>query len=238
MIKKFGRTVSLISLAFCLSGAPSLAETTDYLFDVHLLGIKAGELKYSVRTKGDQYSAAGKLYPTGVVASMTTFRFDVSVSGNVKEGKYQPRLYSEISDTGKRQEEKSITYSGSKIRVKSPKLPKPHWLNPNTQQGKVDPMTAIFLVLEDQSPEDLCKQKVDIFDGARNVLITLAGPRTSGNKVICDGNYQRVGGFSKAELKDGTNFPFTMTYVKTGGLYRAERFDVKSVRGRAAFVRR
>ena len=61
MIKRFGRTVSLISLAFCLSAATSLAETKDYLFDVYILGLKAGELKYSVRTKGDQYSAAGKL---------------------------------------------------------------------------------------------------------------------------------------------------------------------------------
>ena len=238
MIKTLRQVIRACVTGVVLCTAPLAAETTDYLFDVQLLGLKAGEFKYSVIKKGGQYSAAGKLYPTGVVAQMTTFQFDVSVSGDIKSGRYSPRKYYEQSDTGKRKEEKTITYSGSKIRVKSPKLPKPHWLNPNTQLGKVDPMTAIFLTLEDRAESELCTQNIDIFDGARNVKITMKGPKKSGNSYQCDGTYKRIAGFSESELKDGVNFPFTMTYSKQGDKFRAERFDVQSIRGRAAFVRR
>jgi hypothetical protein len=238
MIKTLRRIFAVIGFFGIFAGGPVFSETKNYLFDVQLLGIKAGEMKYSVRSKGSQYSAAGKIYPTGVLAQMINFKFDVSVSGNINNGQYSPLLYSEISDTGKRQEEKSLTYTGSKIRVKSPKLPKPHWLNPNTQLGKIDPMTAIFLALEDRTEQTLCTQNLDIFDGARNVAIVMSGPRKSGSKYVCDGFYKRIGGFSKSELKDGTEFPFTMTYAKNGEIFRAERFDVQSVRGRAAFVRR
>jgi len=50
--------------------------------------------------------------------------------------------------------------------------------------------------------------------------------------------YSREGGFSKNELKQGKTFPFTITYQKTDQNYYFQRFDVKSARGRAAFVRR
>lgn len=238
MLKMLNKTLRAGAVLSLIWAHVAQAADKNYLFDVQLLGLKAGELKFSVRTEGNQYSAAGKLYPTGLAATMTTFFYDVTVSGTIQNGRYMPRIYSEDSDTGKRQEEKQITYSGSKIRVKSPKLPKPHWLNPNKQQGKVDPMTAIFLIFEDQPKDALCSQDVHIFDGARSVRMVLKGPRKSGNAYICDGTYIRTGGYSESELRDGTRFPFTMTYSDAGDVYRTERFDVKSVRGRAAFIRR
>ncbi|NBQ28706.1 MAG: hypothetical protein EBU18_12240 [Rhodobacteraceae bacterium] len=95
-----------------------------------------------------------------------------------------------------------------------------------------------FLTLEDLPESELCTQNIDIFDGARNVKITMKGLKKSGNSYQCDGTYKRIAGFSESELKDGVNFPFTMTYSKQGDKFRAERFDVQSIRGRAAFVRR
>jgi hypothetical protein len=79
---------------------------------------------------------------------------------------------------------------------------------------------------------------VTLFDGARRVRISLSNPKESGMRATCDGVYSREGGFSKNELKQGKTFPFTITYKKTDQNYYFQRFDVKSARGRAAFVRR
>jgi len=102
----------------------------------------------------------------------------------------------------------------------------------------LDPMTAIFEILRDVEHGNLCDQDVTLFDGARRVRISLSNPKESGMRATCDGVYSREGGFSKNELKQGKTFPFTITYQKTDQNYYFQRFDVKSARGRAAFVRR
>ena len=99
-------------------------------------------------------------------------------------------------------------------------------------------MTAIFEILRDIEHGKLCDQDVTLFDGARRVRISLSNPKETGTRATCDGVYSREGGFSKNELKQGKTFPFTITYQKTNQNYYFQRFDVKSARGRAAFVRR
>jgi hypothetical protein len=99
-------------------------------------------------------------------------------------------------------------------------------------------MTAILGILRDVEHGKLCNQDVTLFDGARRVRIALSNPKETGTRATCDGVYRRVGGFSANELKQGTTFPFTITYQKTNQNYYFQRFDVKSARGRAAFVRR
>jgi hypothetical protein len=214
------------------------AETTRMHFDVTIIGLKAGELRYTLQKDDTSYAASGLLYPTGLAATMTTFLYDVTVTGSHKGDQYFPSRYSEKSDTGKRKEEREIIYRSGVPNIRSAKLAKPHWLDPKTQKGTLDPMTAIFEILRDVDHEKLCDQDVTLFDGARRVRIALSNPKEAGTRAICDGVYSREGGFSKNELKQGKTFPFTITYQKTDQNYYFQRFDVKSARGRAAFVRR
>lgn len=223
--------------ALLFSATSISADTQSYAFGINLLGIKAGELRYSVRHQGNQYSAAGKVFPTGLAAQFVKFAFDVSVSGRVIKNGYAPTRYSEKSDNGRRQEEKYLTYTNGIARVKSPKLPKPYWADPKDQKGTVDPMTAIFWTLSDKTKDELCRQNIPIFDGARRVQIKLSNPQETNESATCDGVYKRVDGFSQSELKEGTTFPFSITYEKIGDIYRTKRFDVQSVRGRVSVTR-
>ncbi len=215
----------------------AMAETKQYAFNINLLGIKAGELRYSVRHEGNNYSAAGKIFPTGLAAQFVNFAFDVSVSGRITKNGYAPIRYSEKSDNGRRQEEKYLTYTNGIARVKSPKLPKPYWADPKDQKGTVDPMTAIMWTLSDKTQDDLCRQDIPIFDGARRVQITLSNRQDRDGSATCDGVYRRIDGFSKSELEQGTTFPFTISYEKIGDFYQTKRFDVQSVRGRVSVTR-
>ncbi|MFZ8879361.1 MAG: DUF3108 domain-containing protein [Paracoccaceae bacterium] len=223
---------------FALSFQSVQAETTRMHFDVTILGLKAGELRYTLHKDGTSYAASGLLYPTGLAATMTTFLYDVTVTGSYKGDQYSPSQYSEKSDTGKRKEEREIIYRSGVPNIRSAKLSKTHWLDPKTQRGTLDPMTAILEILRDVDHGNLCDQDVTLFDGARRVRISLSNPSESGGRATCDGIYSREGGFSKNELKQGKTFPFTITYQKTDQNYYFQRFDVKSARGRAAFVRR
>lgn len=230
------RAIFLVGAMLC-AATHAMADTKQYAFNINLLGIKAGELRYSVRQEGDKYSAAGKIFPTGLAGQFVTFSFDVSVSGWITKNGYSPAKYSEKSDNGRRQEEKYLTYTNGIARVKSPKLPKPYWADPKKQKGTVDPMTAIFWTLGDKTKTELCSQDIPIFDGARRVQITLKNLKENGDTVTCDGVYTRIDGFSKSELEQGRVFPFTISYKRNGDIYETKRFDVKSVRGRASITR-
>ena len=87
---------------FALAFQSVQAETTRMHFDVTILGLKAGELRYTLQKDGTSYAASGLLYPTGLAATMTTFLYDVTVTGSHKGDQYFPSRYSENSDTGKR----------------------------------------------------------------------------------------------------------------------------------------
>ena len=56
-------------------------------------------------------------------------------------------------------------------KLTSAKAPKPHWAKPKSQKGTVDPMTAIHLIMGDRIEKTLCKQKFNLFDGARRIEI-------------------------------------------------------------------
>ncbi|MGB1154034.1 MAG: hypothetical protein ACPG4F_07650, partial [Paracoccaceae bacterium] len=132
---------------------------------------------------------------------------------------------------------KIIRYQNGIPKVTSKKPQQPHWLDPSTQVNTLDPMTAMAALLSDQSQIDLCNLILPMFDGARSVEITLSGLEKTKNGARCSGVYQRIGGFTKKEQAEGENFPFTLNYEIENNLYRVQRFDITTLRGRASFVR-
>lgn len=234
------KTKFVKSILACLAitfGSSALAETTSSTFNIYLRGIKAGQLKYAYSESGSNYSASGIIQSTGIIGALAKYKFTASTSGTLSKGIYAPRAYREESDTGRRQSEKTISYSNGIPKVSERKLPKPFWADPAQQKGTVDPMTAISIVLNDKTESTVCQTNFDMFDGARRVQITVGSPSKSENGLTCKGLYKRVEGFSNRELSEGRNFPFSVTYVNKSGKYQVSEFDVSTLRGRARFVR-
>jgi len=120
----------------------------------------------------------------------------------------------------------------------SAKAPKPHWAKPKSQKGTVDPMTAIHLIMGDRIEKKLCKQKFNLFDGARRIEITLSKIDIQKNSAQCRGDYIRQDGYTAEEMKEGKVFPFTINYIKRDNVYAVESLEIKALRGRTKFTRR
>ena len=214
------------------------AKTEQYSFDVFLWGLKVGELVYSIKKESNQYDISGILRSKGFARVVTKYKFVAQTQGRLSKSKYYPGSYSEKSDTGRRKEEKSIVYHKMIPKITSAKAPKPHWAQPKSQKGTVDPMTAIHLVMGDRIEKALCTQKINLFDGARRIEIILSKINTQKNSAQCRGDYIRQDGYTDKEMKEGKIFPFTINYIKRNEIYAVESLEIKALRGRTKFTRR
>lgn len=217
----------------------SYGKTQQHIFDVYILGLKLGRLNYAVEYKNNSYSAAGNLRSTGVFSAIAKYSFEASSQGKIERGVFKPTYYSERSDTGRRKEQKILRYFDHGIELETKKTAKPYWQDPNQQMDALDPMSAIIFILRDQTEANVCKQNFAMFDGIRRVGIKFVeGEETTEGYLRCKGIYTRVGGYSAKELKDGTNFPFYVSYQIKSDDYRVISFQMTTTRGRAKFVRR
>jgi hypothetical protein len=214
------------------------AKTEQYSFDVFLWGLKVGELVYSIKKEYNQYDISGILRSKGFARVVTKYKFVAQTQGRLSKSKYYPSSYSEKSDTGRRKEEKSIVYHKMIPKITSAKAPKPHWAQPKSQKGTVDPMTAIHLVMGDRIEKALCTQKINLFDGARRIEIILSKINIQKNSAQCRGEYIRQDGYTDEEMKEGKIFPFTINYIKRNEIYAVESLEIKALRGRTKFTRR
>ena len=217
----------------------SYGKTQQHIFDVYILGLKLGRLAYAVEYKNNSYSAAGNLRSTGVLSAIAKYSFEASSQGKIERGVFKPKYYYERSDTGRRKEQKILRYFDHGIELETKKTAKPYWQDPNQQMDALDPMSAIIFILRDQTEANVCKQNFAMFDGIRRVGIKFVeGEETTEGYLRCKGIYTRVGGYSAKELKDGTNFPFNVSYQIKSDDYRVISFQMTTTRGRAKFVRR
>ncbi|APX91138.1 hypothetical protein BV394_12320 [Brevirhabdus pacifica] len=222
--------------------AGTAAERTDKAtFDIYLRGIKTGALAFTGVDNGASYAAAGKVESTGLVGAIVKVRYDASSNGAVKGDRFVPQSYTEKT-TGVRNNESVMNFRGGVPQVKKyspPKPPGPDDVNPATQAGSVDPMTAIYGALRDVPRKDVCDYSVKMFDGKRASKISLKGPKPTDTGFTCNGAYDRLKGWSPEEMAEKKHFPFTVTYNKIGDdLYRVSQIDLDTTFGRARMVRR
>ena len=214
------------------------AKTEQYSFNVFLWGLKVGELVYSIKKESNQYDISGILRSKGFARVVTKYKFVAQTQGRLSKSKYYPSSYREKSDTGRGKDEKSIVYHKMIPKITSAKAPKPHWAQPKSQKGTVDPMTAIHLVMGDRIEKALCTQKINLFDGARRIEIILSKINIQKNSAQCRGDYIRQDGYTDEEMKEGKIFPFTINYIKRNEIYAVESLEIKALRGRTKFTRR
>ncbi|MCC6007542.1 MAG: DUF3108 domain-containing protein, partial [Rhodobacteraceae bacterium] len=143
--------------------------------------------------------------------------------------------------TGSRVSEAVMEFRSGVPQLKEyspPRTPRPGDVDPRTQRGTIDPMTAFYKVLRDVPRENLCNLDFFMFDGARRSQIVLSEPRPNARGIDCTGEYVRVAGFSETEMADRVRFPFTLTYVENGaGTWRLEEIRAMSTFGPARLRR-
>jgi len=210
-------------------------------FDIRLRGVKAGELAFVGDVSNGRYSAAGRVESTGLLAFVRKVRYDAKSSGNSTKRGFRPSRYVEFTNTGKRVSESEVRYVNGVpqvARYAPPRAPSETDVDPSTQGGTLDPMTALFHALSDLPRTDVCTLNVRMFDGRRASRIQMSEAGSNGKSITCRGAYVRVAGFSEEDLQERRVFPFAMIYAPIGnGNWRVIRVESETLYGRARMIR-
>ncbi len=232
----------LLSALLSLSAATAQAQTSHAAtFDLKLGGLRAGVVSFSAMEDGRQYSAAARAVSSGIVSLVRDLSYDARSTGRKTDRGLVPTRYQESANTGERTSRAVMEYVGGVPQVKAydpPQERRSRDVDPATQGGTVDPMTAIYALLRDTPRAEVCTLSVAVFDGRRASRVTTASPRAQGDRILCEGEYRRVAGFSGSQMRKKTSFPFSITYAPAGDRYRVERISIDTLYGRATLDRR
>lgn len=225
--------------ALCLLlGLPTTAKASEaQLWSVHAFGLKVGELSVtSVETK-TTYKGQGAFKTTGLAGVLRRIRFSISASGKFNGPRLLPAAYDGFIDTGKRVSETKLRFKGT-LPVKTAGDQEPETpITDAAKRGALDPMSMMFLTIRDQTDATLCSVNQTQYDGTRLVRITLQTRSGDANQVTCSGTYDRIGGYSAAELAELKTSPLSITYTRDGDLWRATQIQLTSRHGKAKLRR-
>ena len=232
----------LFAALLSLSAATAGAQTTHTgTFDLRLSGVRAGVVSFSAVEDGRQYSAAVRAQSSGLVSLVRNLAYDARATGRITPHGFVPTRYQESADTGERVSRAVMEYVSGVPQVKAydpPQERRARDVDPATQGGTLDPMTAIFALLRDVPRAEVCTLDVPVFDGRRASRVSTRGPKQDGDRIVCEGEYRRVAGFSGRQMREKTRFPFSITYAPAGDRYRVERIAIDTLYGRATLDRR
>jgi hypothetical protein len=215
------------------------ADSTRATFDIYVSGIRAGMVSISGEERGGRYAAAGRLESVGVIGTFRKVRYDAEVQGRVAGAEFGPQSYAETFRSGDETDRKSITYRRGVPSVEGDDDRDADDLDPSTQGGTIDPLTAIWGILRDVPTGQACRFSAAMFDGARRSSIVLGSPRRASGRITCSGEYRRVAGYSAEDMAKRPRFPFRLTYREAGGgRWQVERIDMDTIFGRGSMVRR
>ncbi len=219
---------------------PALAQDQGS-FDLVIKGLRAGTLTYAAVEQGVTYSVTGQLKTGGLAALLRKVRYDASANGTVQGDVYVPQSYSENANTGKRQSQAVMAYVNGVPQVKSynpPRPPRDYDVDPASMGGTVDPLTAMYAVLQTVDKGAECGVSVTVFDGRRQSRVTTDGRQPAGDQVVCTGEYRRMAGFSAEDLAEKTRFAFTLIYTPdANGRMQVTEVGMDTLFGRAKLVR-
>jgi hypothetical protein len=232
---------ALFALILAGAGAPAAAQEA-VIFDLSIRGLPVGTVSFAGQQTGRRYAVTGKLETSGLAAMIRTMRYEGVAKGSVAGRRFTPARYVETANTGKRRSEGVMEYRRGVPQVKSynpPRAAGDGGVDPATQGGTVDPLTALFATLRDVPQGQECNLALKLFDGKRGSRITLGAPTAVDGGVTCPGEYRRVAGFSAEDMAEKTRFPFTVTLVPDGtGMMRVSDVAMDSLYGKARLTRR
>lgn len=230
--------ILLILLAGMAASPLSADGASSMLFDVRLLGLRAGVVEIGANVTAKAYAARTRFHTAGMVGVLKRVHADVAVTGRVTDGRLRPQDYSEAIDDGHRATNVQVRFSPGRPRLISgdtgSSAPP---ADTSALQDAIDPLTLLYVTLRDQPPDHVCQFEADVFDGHRHARITLKDRHANGSTITCNGFYRRIAGYGSDE-RENRNVAISVTYVQAGDMMRAERVAFDTRLGPAVMNRR
>jgi hypothetical protein len=233
---------AIIALAALSQAAPTAASNQDQaIFDVYVLGVRAGHLAYSAVEDNGRYAVNARLETSGLVRMIRQFTQDASAEGRLNGPRLEPIRYARASRRGDERSETAITFrQGVPDVTRSEAEDPPPWaIDPADQRGALDPLSALYAVLREIPQENACAAPMPIYDGTRRAEVVFAEPEMRDGTLVCAAEYRRLAGYPPERLEEQTRFPFQLEFTPSGeGRVQVTRLRLNSQLGPATAVRR
>jgi len=225
------------------SALANSAESNKANFSLKIKGVYVGNLSFSGIQDQGIYSVEGAIKSGGVFRLLNKQEYTAKTTGQIKESNFIPKSYVEYRDKKGKKSTASLSYELGipQIRLYSPpRQTNSETIDPKTQKGTVDPLTAIYATLSDVSNGKLCELNLKVFDGKRKSSVKLV-PILKERKglIMCFGEYKRIAGFSKKDMEEKTRFPFNLFYKKHSKTkYELKKLIIETIYGTAVLTRK
>jgi hypothetical protein len=243
MSKPLRATALAFVMAATLPGSGVAQTVKDQaVFDVVIRGITAASLSFSGVQDGNRYAVSGVLKSAGLAALLRKISYTATVKGTVTGAGFTPSSYVEQADTGKKKSSSTMSYTRgvpSAVQYTPPREDRERDVDPATQRGTVDTLTALYAILRDVDAGQECRVNLPMYDGRYVSSIALSQPVKTNGGVTCSGLYKRIAGFKPEEMAERATFPFSLTYrAGADGRMRVTEVVLESIYGKAAMKRR
>jgi len=228
----------LAALCTTLAAAPVAAQ--EDTFTITVSGLKAGVLRIAANSNGRSYAVTANAASAGLAGLFRSFSVTSRVTGTLTGGQFRPTRYVSQSDGARAGRAAEMTFeSGTPTVIQAAREPDPEAprIDPASLTDVVDPLSGLYGVLRDTSPDEACKLDLSMFDGHRVSRVTLSRPRPAEGGILCDGLYQRVAGYPPKDLAQRASFPFTVFYAANADVLQAQELTMDSLFGPARMTR-
>jgi hypothetical protein len=230
--------LAIVTLLMLQAGIGS-ADETRATFDVRMAGVRVGTLAIAGEERGGRYAVSGRGDAAGIASALGRSRYDARVRGRVRGDMLAPEAYTETFAGRDKLRRKSLTYAGGVPRLTEDGTRDEDDLDPASQGGTVDPLTALWGILRDVPADRACRYSAVIFDGARRSSIATQPAQRGTDRIVCAGEYRRIAGYGDESDARPTRFPFRVHYVPAnGGRWQVARIDMPTRFGRGTVTRR
>lgn len=242
-MRPFRRTIAAfaLSLLATASGAAAAEVRDTAVFDFYVHGFRAGILVFNGVQSGSYYAVNGRFSTAGLVSLVKTMRYEANVTGSVVDGTLHPDTYVLKADGGTKPHTETMHYTNNMPQAlvrDPPRAADPLALDPATQGGTVDTLTAIYETMREMPEAQACTADIAMYDGTRHAVLKLWPADGANGTLACNGEYRRVAGYSADDMAHPA-FPFRMTYAATSnGKVQVDRIDMDSIFGTASLKRR
>ena len=232
----------LIFIFFYCSAASSY-ENKEAKFSLKIKGVYVGTLSFSGAIEQGKYNIDGAIKSGGVFKLLNKQEYTAKSTGLLRENSFIPQTYIEFRNKKGKKSSASLSYEKGAPQIRlynPPREVNADTIDPATQKGSVDPLTAIYATLADIDNRNPCQIDLKVFDGKRQSSVQLF-PILKKRKslIMCFGEYNRVAGFSKKDMEEKTRFPFNLFYKKHSDTkYELKKLIIETIYGTAVLTRK
>lgn len=234
------RIVSLAALTamlgFTLTAMPAQAsESFEAHYSISAIGLPVGKTRFTTTVSDKGYTVTGTMNASGFASIFSSMSGNINVTGSRSSKAVQSTAYNVAYREGKKTKSTNVRFARSNVTKtinKPTRGKRANWVDhrPKALHNVVDPITA--LLIPAASARDVCKRKIQVFDGVMRADIQLSYMRTipfsvdgfKGTAVTCRAKFIPISGYQTtkkdvAYMRDRSSIEISFAQMGETGLY-------------------